>query len=160
ADRRAAERLAEALARATDDPFAAPAVAVAPHAEVVVIGDFLEDPAAIAERLAGFAGQGARVHALRIVDPGEAVPPWTGNVEFRDPETDERFAGRRAEALREGWSARFAAHGAELARLAARHGWSLVTHTTDRPAAEALLALHAGLGGARHGPRPHAGGRR
>ena len=152
ADRRSAERLAEALARATTDPFALAAAPVAPHAEVVVIGDFLDDPVAIEARLGGFAAQGARLHALRIVDPAEASLPFAGNVEFRDPETGERFEGRRAEALRRGWSDRWAAHGDALARLAARHRWTLATHATDRPATEALLALHAGLGGGRLGP--------
>lgn len=151
ADRRSAERLAEALARAERDPFALPAAPVDPRCEVVAIGDFLEDPAAIETRLGGFTAQGARLHALRIVDPAEASLPWTGNVEFRDPETGERIEGRRAEALRDHWADRWTAHGEALARLATRHRWTLATHVTDRPATEALLALHASLGGARHG---------
>jgi uncharacterized protein (DUF58 family) len=147
ADRRSAERLAEALARADRDPFARPAAAVGAHCEVVVIGDFLDDPAAIEARLGGFAAQGARLHALRIVDPAEPSLPFAGNVDFRDPETGTRFEGRRAEALRDRWADRWAAHGEALARLAARHRWTFSTHQTDRPATEALLALHAGLGG-------------
>ena len=124
------------------------------------IGDFLDDPSAIEARLGVFVRDGARLHALRIFDPAEAVPPWTGNVVFRDPETGERFEGRRAEALLARWSDRWAAHGAALAHLAARHGWSLATHATDRPAAEALLALHASLGGGRHGFARHGEARR
>lgn len=161
ADRRSAERLAEALAGAREDPFARPAGAVGPRCEVVVIGDFLEDPSAIEARLGAFAAEGARLHALRVVDPAEAVLPWTGNVDFRDPETGERFRGRRAEALRERWSDRWAAHGKALADLAARHRWSLVTHATDHSAAEALLALHGALSGGRGRLAPTTtGGRR
>lgn len=160
ADRAAAERLAEALARTAADPMAAAAGPVDPRAEVVAIGDFLDDPAAIETRLGVFVRDGARLHALRIFDPAEAVPPWTGAVVFRDPETGERFEGRRAEALVARWEDRWAAHGEALARLAARHGWSLASHSTDRPAAEALLALHASLGGGRHGFARQGDGRR
>lgn len=150
ADRRSAERLAEALARAPDGLFDA-AAPVGPRAEVVAIGDFLDAPEAIEARLGRWTGEGARLHALRVVDPAEASLPWSGRVDFRDPETGERFEGRRAEALARGWADRWAAHGEALAAMARRHHWSLVTHTTDRPATEALLALHASLGGARHG---------
>jgi uncharacterized protein (DUF58 family) len=150
ADRRSAERLAEALARAERDAVPTPSAPVGRACEVVAIGDLLDDPGAIEARLGRFSAEGARLHLLRVHDPAEAALPWSGPIEFRDPETGERFHGRRAEALVAGWSDRWAAHGEALARLAARHRWSLVTHATDRPASEALLALHAALGGARH----------
>lgn len=160
ADRRSAERLAEALVRAEADAASIPHVAVGRSCEVVTIGDFLDAPDTIETRLGAFAAEGARLHLLRVFDPAEAAPPWTGHVEFRDPETGERFRGRRAEALLAGWADRWAAHGDRLARLAARHRWGLTTHATDRPAAEALLALHAGLAGGRHGLDDRRGGRR
>lgn len=150
-DRRAAERLAEALARADGaEALPAPAPLGAP-CELVVIGDFLDDPAAIEASLVALAAEGARLHLARIVDPAEALPPWTGNIEYRDPETGARFDARRAEALRDAWTRRWAAHGAALADLARRRGWTLLVHATDRPPTEALLALHAALGGLRHG---------
>lgn len=157
ADRRAAERLAEALARAPATGWPDPAP-IGRLAEVVVIGDFLAPPDEIATRLGRIGALGARLHLVRVVDPGEALPPWTGRIDYRDPETGERLEARRAESLMRDWQTRWHAHGAALADLAARHGWTLVTHRTDHRATEALLAVHAALGGLGHGharePRP------
>ena len=150
ADRRASDRLAEALARAPtlDLPDPAP---IGRLTDVVAIGDFLMAPEAIEARLVRISAAGARLHLLRVVDPGEALPPWRGNVDYRDPETGERVEARRAEALTRDWTRRWAAHGEALTTLARRHGWRLTTHASDRSAAEPLLALHAALGGLGHG---------
>lgn len=151
ADRRAAERLAEALAHAAATEALPAPGRIGRLAEVVAIGDFLGDPAEVEARLVAIAADGARLHLLRIVDPGETAPPWTGNVEYRDPETGERVEAPRAESLAATWTTRWRAHGAALADIAGRHGWTLLTHATDHASAEALLALHAALGGPRHG---------
>ena len=158
ADRRAAERLAEALARGTTAAALPDPAPIGRLCEVVVIGDFLDTPAAVEARLASVAANGARLHLLRIVDPGEAAPPWTGRVEYRDPETGERIDAPRAESLAAAWALRWRAHGAALADLAARRGWTLLGHRTDHAPTEALLALHGALGGPRHGlgREPHA----
>lgn len=150
ADRRAADRIASALAHATalDLPDPAP---IGRLTDVVAFGDFLMPLDEIEARLVRISGAGARLHLLRVVDPGEALPPWRGNIDYRDPETGERIEARRAEALIRDWSARWAAHGEALTTLARRHGWRLLTHSTDRSAAEPLLALHAALGGLGHG---------
>jgi uncharacterized protein (DUF58 family) len=150
-DRRAAERLAEALARAPEGDALPAAAPLGAASELVAIGDFLDDIDVVDARLGRLAAEGARLHLLRVVDPAEAAPPWTGDIEFHDPETGARFHGRRAEALRDAWTARWTAHGEALAALARRRGWTLLTHATDRPPTEALLALHAALGGPRHG---------
>ncbi len=161
ADRRAADRIATALALATalDLPDPAP---IGPLTDVVAIGDFLLPIDEIEARLVRISGAGARLHLVRIFDPGEAVPPWRGNIDYRDPETGERIEARRAEALMRDWSRRWAAHGEALTSLARRHGWRLLVHSTERSAAEPLLALHAALGGLGHGhgrePRRGEGG--
>lgn len=150
-ERRAAERLAEALARTSEGPALPEAVALGPYCDVVVIGDFLDPLDQIERRLAALAAEGARLHLLRVVDPAEPDPPWTGNVEFRDPETGEIFHGARAEAVRDDWRRVWAARGEALEALARPRRWTLLAHRTDRSPAEALLALHVALGGPRHG---------
>ncbi len=149
--RRAAERLAMALAGHGERVAWPQPGDVGRLSELVLIGDFLDDFATIETRLAGLAGRGTRLHLARIVDPAEAILPFHGHVEFRDPETDAVVRVPRSEALEAAWRTRWAAHGAGLADLARRGGWTLVTHATDRPAVEAALALHASLGGDHHG---------
>lgn len=149
--RRAAERLAMALA-AHPERAAWPVPGdLGRHGELVLIGDFLDTFETIETRLAGLAGSGVRLHLARIHDPAEATLPFLGHLEFRDPETGEIVRVPRSEALKAAWTTRWAAHGAALADLARRGGWTLVTHATDRGAVEAALALHASLGGDHHG---------
>ena len=155
-DRRAAERLAAALL-AHPERLALPQPGTIDRfSELVLVGDFLDDFETVETRLAALAAGGARLHLARIVDPAEATLPFLGHLEFRDPESGEIVRVPRTEALAEAWATRWAAHGAALADLARRGGWTLVTHATDRAAVEAALALHASLGGEHHGP-PLAG---
>jgi len=157
--RRAAERLAMALA-AHPERLALPAPGeIGRFSELVVVGDFLDDFAALETRLSALAATGARLHLARVVDPAEATLPFVGHLEFRDPETGEIVRVPRTEALAAAWGPRWAAHGAALADLARRGGWTLVTHATDRAAVEAALALSASLGGDHHA-RPTAEMRR
>jgi uncharacterized protein (DUF58 family) len=151
-DRRAAERLAAALL-AHRERLALPGPGTVDRfSELVLVGDFLDDFETVEARLGALAAGGARLHLARIVDPAEATLPFLGHLEFRDPESDEIVRVPRTEALAEAWAARWAAHGAALADLARRGGWTLVTHATDRAAVEAALALHASLGGEHHFP--------
>jgi uncharacterized protein (DUF58 family) len=154
--RRAAERLAAALAAHTDR-LALPAPgSIDRFAELVLIGDFLDDFETLESRLAALAASGTRLHLARVVDPAEATLPFLGHIEFRDPESDAIVRVPRTESLKSAWATRWAAHGASLADLARRGGWTLVTHATDRAAVEAALALSASLGGDHHAP-PLAG---
>ena len=150
--RRAAERLAAALA-AHPERLALPRPDdVDRFSELVLIGDFLDDFDALERRLTALAANGARLHLARIVDPAEATLPFLGHLEFRDPETDDLVRVPRAEVLRPAWATLWAARGAALADLARRGGWTLVGHVTDRPPVEAALALSASLGGEHHAP--------
>jgi len=53
----------------------------------------------------------------------------------------------RAEKLRDQYLEKFQAHEAALAQTARRLGWTLITHTTDQPATQALSALYQSLAG-------------
>lgn len=149
--RRAAERLAMALAARTERLAWPEADDIGRFSELVLIGDFLDDFATIETRLSGLAASGARLHLARLNDPAEAMLPYLGHVEFRDPESGEIVRVPRTEALETAWATRWRARGAALADLARRGGWTLVSHATDRSAVEAALALHASLGGDHHG---------
>lgn len=148
--RRAAERLAMALAAHDARPALPMPADVGRFSELVVVGDFLDDFDAVETRLTALAGAGARLHLARVHDPAEATLPFVGHLEFRDPETGEIVRVPRTEALVAAWERRWTAHGAALADLARRGGWTLIGHSTDRAAVEAALALHASLGGDRH----------
>jgi len=146
------ERLAEAflLGEGTDRDLP-PGIGLPPTNEAVLIGDFLDPPAETAARMNALASRGARGHLLMIVDPIEESFPFNGRVELIDPETQQKLTAGRAQTLREDYQRLLAAHREVLRAEAHRLGWSLTLHHTDRPAAQAVLALHPLL---RSGGRP------
>ena len=145
AARNAAERIAVAVSRERPELDVS---AVRGPAEIVLVSDFLsplEDTLSVIARL---APRGVRGHLVEVCDPAEETFPYRGRVEFRDPETGERLVTGRAGDLAEEYRNAFLARRTELRRVAIRSGWTHIVHRTDRPASEALVALHMRLSGA------------
>jgi len=144
--RNAAERLAETLTHFnTDQPALPSAMRLSRFADLVVIGDFLDPLDEIEARLAEYARHGATVHLVEIRDPVEEIFPYAGRTEFRDPESGALYTIGRAEQIAEDYRNRLVARRETLAATCRRLGWTYLTHRTDRPATEPLLALHARL---------------
>lgn len=120
---------------------------------LILFSDFLAPVHAIRERLEGYAGNGVGGHLVQVIDPAEETLPYHGRTEFTTPSGSRRWIADRVEALRPKYQARFAAHRAELAEMAKRFGWSLLTHHTDRSASEPLLSLLMRLNGSATGYR-------
>ena len=115
-------------------------------AEIVVISDFWSPIGEIKTLLAQLSESGAQGHLVQIVDPSEETFPFSGRVEFVEPEGYGEITAGRAENWRADYEARVARHRAEIRAEVDRLGWSFTIHRTDRPANELLLALHARLG--------------
>lgn len=153
ASRAIAERLAETLCaheRDLDEDLPAP-LALARQDEAILIGDFLAPPEEIARRIAAIAARGARGHLLLVVDPVEESFPFEGQAILYDLEAGLRLRIGDAAAWGAAYRARMAAHREALRAAAARHGWTLTLHHTDRPASEPALRLLTLLAGARRG---------
>ena len=93
---------------------------------------------------------------MQVVDPAEETFPYSGRVEFIEPEGGGSITAGRAEAWKADYDKRVARHRAELRAETDKLGWSFAVHRTDRPATELLLALHARMAA----PPPGAVGRR
>ena len=117
------------------------------HSELAIFSDFLEPADRLAAGFSAIARQGVRGHTVQILDPAEESLPYQGRVEFFDEETGVRYVAERAEALREGYLQKMAAHKAAVAFHAGGLGWTPFLHHTNRPAVEALLPLHMHLSG-------------
>jgi uncharacterized protein (DUF58 family) len=100
---------------------------------------------------------GAHGHLVQIVDPAEEIFPYSGRVEFVEPEGAGAITAGRAEAWRNDYEPRIERHRAELRREADRLGWSFSIHRTDRTATELLLALYARMSTAPQDARPRRG---
>jgi len=83
---------------------------------------------------------------VQIVDPAEETFPYSGRIEFTEPEGAGEITAGRAENWRADYEARLKRHRDEIRAEASRLGWSFTIHRTDRPANELLMALHARIG--------------
>jgi uncharacterized protein (DUF58 family) len=117
------------------------------HSEIVIFSDLLEPEPELAGAFGVIARQGVRGQIVQILDPAEESLPFKGRVEFLDDESGTRYVAERVETIRADYQRRLAAHKAGVSTLAARLGWSYFVNHSDRPAVEALLALHMHLSG-------------
>ena len=129
-------------------PRASLPIAFAPSAlaEIVVISDFWSPIAEVRATIAQLSATGAHGHTIQVVDPAEETFPYSGRVEFIEPEGGGSITAGRAEAWKADFEARVARHRSEIRAETDKLGWSFAIHRTDRPATELLLALHARMG--------------
>jgi uncharacterized protein (DUF58 family) len=113
--------------------------------EIVVLSDFWSPIAEIKTMLAGLSAAGAHGTLVQVVDPAEETIPYSGRIEFVEPEGGGVITAGRAEKWASDYVARVAAHRDEIRLEAGRLDWLFSTHTTSRSAAELLLYLHSGM---------------
>jgi len=113
----------------------------------VLIGDFLEPVEALEAMVRHFAGLGVTGHLVQVLDPAEESLPYAGRVLFDGLEAEGTMLASRAEALREAYVTRLAAHRETLTALCRHARWTFTVHHTDRPPQAALLPLYVALAG-------------
>lgn len=143
--RNAAERIAEFLAHLAEPGASPNAANLSRLSDLVLIGDFFDPLDEIEKSLEPVAKTGARAHLVQVVDPIEETFPFSGRVEFRDPETGSTHVLDRTEQHRGDYERLLGAHRDRLEHICRRLGWSFLIHRTDRPATDPLLALDARL---------------
>ena len=140
------DRLAVGLATGGDDDSGLPPNVKLPrHATVVLFGDFLsplDEIQALVGRLAAVPVTG---HMLQILDPAEALLPYTGRIRFRGLEHERDTLIPRVESVREEYARRLQAQQNGLAAICAAAGFGFAVHRTDHPPEVALLALYTAL---------------
>src|SRR6202022_2357927 len=114
-------------------------------AEIVILSDFWSPMPEIRAMLAGLSASGAHGALVQVVDPAEETFPYSGRVEFVEPEAGSAITAGRAESWASDYVARVALHRDEIRAETNRLDWLFSTHTTSRSAAELLLFLHAGM---------------
>jgi uncharacterized protein (DUF58 family) len=141
------EKMANAIVHdVTERASLPPTFAPSSLAEVVVVSDFWSPIADLRKTLAQLSSSGAHGHTVQVVDPAEETFPYSGRVEFIEPEGGGSITTGRAETWKTEYVARVANHRAAIRAETSKLGWSFAIHRTDRPATELLLALHARMG--------------
>jgi len=151
ASRDVIERMAEAIVH---DPLPRaslpPSFAPSPLAEVVVLSDLWSPIGEVHSTIAQLSATGAHGHVVQVVDPAEETFPYSGRIEFFEPEGAGAVTAGRAETWRADYELRVERHRTEIRAETDRLGWSFGIHRTDRPAPDLLLWLHNSMGA---GPR-------
>lgn len=143
ATRAVIERMAETILHETGEPASLPPPFTAgPRDEICLLGDLWNPATQLVATIAGLAAHGAGGHIVQIVDPAEETFPYSGRVEFREPEGGRSITVGRAETWRTDYMRRIALHRDAIRAETNRHDWGFAIHRTDRPASELLLALH------------------
>jgi len=147
------EAVANALGRGAATPAAAagePGVppddpALPRHARAVLFGDFLSPLDEIRRAVSALAGRPLRGHLVQVLDPAEETLPYRGRVRFEGLEAEAPSLVPRVENVRELYEERLRLHRAGVAAIAAAAGWGFLTHRTDQPPGQVLLALWQAL---------------
>src|SRR5581483_1272378 len=123
ASRNVIEKMAEALlhdatARASLPPNFAPS----PLSEFVLLSDLWSPFGDVQAVIAQLAATGAQGHVVQIVDPAEESFPYSGRVEFIEPEGAGSITAGRAETWRNDYQAIVAQHRAAVRAETDRRG--------------------------------------
>jgi uncharacterized protein (DUF58 family) len=161
ASRNVIEKMAQAIVHdPTERASLPPSFAPSPLAEIVVLSDLWSPTVEVLGTIGQLSTTGAQGHVVQIVDPAEESFPYSGRIEFIEPEGAGSVTAGRAETWRGDYAELVARHRAMIRAEADRLGWTFTIHRTDRPASELLLALHSRMGansqlhalGSRHAP--------
>src|SRR5437899_9744648 len=82
-----------------------PSFAPSSLAEIVVVSDFWAPTADIVQTLARLGSNGSHGHVIQVVDPAEETFPYSGRVEFIEPERAGSITAGRAEAWNKDYEA-------------------------------------------------------
>jgi uncharacterized protein (DUF58 family) len=147
ASRNVIDKMAQAIIHDTAERTSVPpGFAPAPLSEVVLMSDFWSPIPDFRNTLAQLSGAHARIHVVQIVDPAEETFPYSGRVEFLEPEGAGSVTAGRAETWRADYLEKLRLHRSAMREEADRVAASFIIHRTDRPASELVLALHARMG--------------
>ena len=154
ASRNVIEKMAEAVLHDTGGRASLPpSFAPSPLSEIVVLSDLWSPIADVETTIAQLSATGASGHVVQIVDPAEESFPYSGRVEFIEPEGAGSVTAGRAETWRNDYQSLIARHRDAIRAATDLRSWSFAIHRTERPATELLLALHARMGALARAPR-------
>ena len=150
AGRAGLQAVADALGHASPDAEGEAGVppfdpALPRHARAVLFGDFLSPLEDIRRSVSALAARPLRGHLVQMLDPAEETLPYRGRIRFEGLEAEAPSLVPRVERVREVYEERLRLHRAGVAAIAAAAGWGFLTHRTDQPAGQVLLALWQAL---------------
>ena len=145
--RAALDRLAATLPRLGDGEGVPPPVRLAPHGRVVLFGDFLAPLPEIQAAVARLASVPVAGTLVQVLDPAEALLPYSGRIRFRGLEREPDALVPRVEGVRAAYAEVLERQQQGLAAICGAAGYGFAVHRTDQPPEATLLALYTTLAG-------------
>ena len=143
--RAALEGVAEALAELPATDGLPPEAPLPRNARVVLIGDFLSPLPDIRRVVGTLAAIPVQGHLHQVLDPAEALLPFTGRVRFTGVRAEPDHIVPRVEGIRDGYAEALERQLTGLSSLSTTAGWSFGTHRTDHAPESALLAIYTAM---------------
>ncbi|MEO1248391.1 MAG: DUF58 domain-containing protein [Pseudomonadota bacterium] len=139
--------LAERLDLGTDASVRLPQLRgrLSPHAEVILISDFLCPFDELTAFLNEVEGRRLRCHLIQILDPAEFDLPFEGRVRFTGFYNEGETLIPKVATVRQDYHDRLTALRESLAERARRSGWTYIEHRTDHSPHTAVMALYQAL---------------
>ena len=138
-------RLAFAMAKGNDGNLPSPAIGQR-RSTVLIISDFLEEPATIKKNLRLIAESGMRGHLLQVTDPAEESLPYSGRMDFLGLDVAHRFKASKAQNLRDDYVKAFQQQRAAVQAAAKALGFSFQLHHTNESLSATVLRLYQRMG--------------
>jgi uncharacterized protein (DUF58 family) len=138
---RLAQQIAATVLKGGDDDAPSPDM-LRPNQRLVILSDFLGDPAWVDALLSRASGMGVTGVLMQVLDPDEEVFPWSGAVLFRSLSGAIRHDSRDAGGLRDAYLGRLSERRDWLRRRATGAGWQFGHHSTGSSPATALSWLY------------------
>jgi uncharacterized protein (DUF58 family) len=105
---------------------------------LVIISDFLDDAGCV-KPLQYLADFGHELLLIQVWSENDRTPPWVGELDLVDAETESRLQLQFDEASRESYTRAFDAYAAELQQIALRNGGRYVGVSTGMPIEEIIF---------------------
>jgi uncharacterized protein (DUF58 family) len=113
---------------------------------LIIISDFLDD-GDCEKPLQFFSDYGHELLLLHIWGPEDREPPWEGQLDLYDAESDEKLEITFDNAAREAYTAAFDAYAQAIQRVGLRNGGRYVGLTTSTPIEESVFGPLVRSGG-------------
>lgn len=125
------------------------------HANLVLVGDFLEPLERIEATFAALAARTESAIVIQTLDPAELELPFSGRVIFEDTGAQhERHHVTQVASIRAEYQKRIEAHIEAVAHLCLRRQWNWLPHNTRAPVRDALADAWTMLAPQRAGGAP------
>ena len=149
ASRNVIDKMAQAMIHdPTERTSLPPSFSPSPLSEVVLLSDFWSPISEFRSTLAQVSGARAHSHVVQIVDPAEETFPYSGRIEFLEPEGLGSVTAGRAETWRDDYIQKLASHRAAM-RDEADKQFASSHHSSHRPSGQRACAGAA----CAHGPK-------